>query len=173
MSEQELKHYGVKGMKWGVRRYRKNAGSYTAKGLKKFDSSVDKYDSAKNKLKGSKESGDKTRIKSDKQAVKLAKAQLKKDYKQIKKDRLADQGRELYQRGKTITDNTARNTRNQVAVVVGARVANVLLSNYANTQVGRMASATIGIGGTFVNLMLAQKTASENKKLRAYYAHTR
>ena len=32
----ELKHYGVKGMKWGVRRYQNADGSLTAKGMKRY-----------------------------------------------------------------------------------------------------------------------------------------
>lgn len=32
----ELYHYGVKGMKWGVRRYQNADGSLTAKGVKKY-----------------------------------------------------------------------------------------------------------------------------------------
>ena len=30
----ELCHYGVKGMRWGVRKYRANPGSYTRRGLR-------------------------------------------------------------------------------------------------------------------------------------------
>lgn len=31
-----LAHYGVKGMKWGVRRYRNEDGSLTREGLRKY-----------------------------------------------------------------------------------------------------------------------------------------
>ena len=42
----EIYHHGVKGMKWGVRKYRKNYyGSYTKKGLKRFDESLKNYES--------------------------------------------------------------------------------------------------------------------------------
>lgn len=37
MNEQDyLMHYGVKGMKWGVRRYQNADGTLTAKGLKRY-----------------------------------------------------------------------------------------------------------------------------------------
>ena len=34
--EDELYHYGVKGMKWGVRRYQKKDGTLTSAGKKKY-----------------------------------------------------------------------------------------------------------------------------------------
>lgn len=38
MTENELRHYGVKGMKWGVRRYQNKDGSLTAAGKKRYSS---------------------------------------------------------------------------------------------------------------------------------------
>ena len=34
--DKELKHYGVKGMKWGIRRYQNTDGSLTAAGKKRY-----------------------------------------------------------------------------------------------------------------------------------------
>ena len=34
--QNELSHYGVKGMKWGVRRYQNSDGSLTSKGKKRY-----------------------------------------------------------------------------------------------------------------------------------------
>lgn len=36
MNEHELYHYGIKGMKWGVRRYQNKDGTLTAKGKKRY-----------------------------------------------------------------------------------------------------------------------------------------
>lgn len=35
-NEEVLAHYGVKGMRWGVRRYQKYDGTYTKKGVARF-----------------------------------------------------------------------------------------------------------------------------------------
>lgn len=48
LSPQEyLMHYGVKGMKWGVRRYQNYDGSYTRKGLERYRKAESDYETAK------------------------------------------------------------------------------------------------------------------------------
>lgn len=42
-----LAHYGVKGMKWGVRRYQNYDGTYTKRGLERYQKAEEKYESAK------------------------------------------------------------------------------------------------------------------------------
>ena len=50
LSPQEyLMHYGVKGMKWGVRRYQNYDGSYTRKGLERYRKAESDYETAKSK----------------------------------------------------------------------------------------------------------------------------
>lgn len=77
-----LRHYGVLGMRWGVRRAEKKGGVRTKKKAKVFN---DLY--AKRKVATSKE---------EKKALKL---QMKKAYKDLKRAKLIDKGEKLSKQG--------------------------------------------------------------------------
>lgn len=172
-NKDELYHYGVIGMRWGRRRYANSDGSYTKTGLKVFDSKMQDYDAANKKVKSLK-GGDKKAYREAKGERKLAKKQLDRSYKQLKKDAIADKGKNLYESGKTITGNMSTNAIAQMSIVLGSRIANPIIAKYAKSQkIANIATSTIAIGGTAVNAALAIKTQSQNKKLRAYYSHSR
>lgn len=112
LSPQEyLMHYGVKGMKWGVRRYQNYDGSYTRKGLERYRKAESDYETAKSKAdetRAAYKSGQATRqqVKDAKSAVKTEKRKMENAYEKLKTDKLADEGKKLYQSGKTISGNT-------------------------------------------------------------------
>lgn len=51
MDNNELKHWGVLGMKWGVRRYQNKDGSLTPAGKKRYDKEMDKLKAEEKILK--------------------------------------------------------------------------------------------------------------------------
>ena len=109
----ELYHHGIKGMKWGVRRYQNYDGTYTKRGLARFRKAESDYDSARENYRHIREaskSGGATRqqVKSARQEVKSSKKEMSNAYDKLKTDKLADEGKQLYKSGKTITGNTQK-----------------------------------------------------------------
>lgn len=177
MDSEYLYHHGVKGMKWGVRRYQNYDGSYTKRGLERYNKAQADYDSAKETAAKSKAAyksgtGSRQKYRADKTAVRASREKLAFARSKLKNDYMADEGKKLYQRGKTITDNSRKLMVSQAAISVGANVTSQLIqSKFGNTKAAHISASTIAVGGTTVNTLLAMKGASERKKLRAYYAH--
>jgi hypothetical protein len=185
MDNTELYHYGVKGMKWGVRRYRNYDGSYTKAGLKRYDESLAKYEKADARYKkaksdykaakktGTSTDGMKTEITNAKLNRKTTKQKLEKDYRHLKLDKLGDQGKDLYASGKTITGN--KKTSEMLSTIgsmsVAAAAYNYKTGTLGNRQVTKfLASLGVGaIGAAGVKNVIDE---TQNRKLRAYYSYT-
>lgn len=191
-----ISHHGIKGMKWGVRRYQNYDGSYTRAGMKRYNDSLNKYEKADQRYKNAKASyksakksglstdGMQTEMVNAKLARKTAKNKLEKDYKHLRQDKLGDQGKKLYAEGKTITGNDQ--TTNLLLKIGGASLS-AAAYNAQTGAIDRVVSQALGnIGSKTVNQVLtyagvgasvvggAKKAIdySQNKKLRAYYGHT-
>ncbi|MCD8119747.1 MAG: hypothetical protein LUE29_09780 [Lachnospiraceae bacterium] len=172
----ELYHHGILGQKWGVRRYQNYDGSYTQAGLKRYAKAQTAYEDAKANAKSAKTAykegiGSKESYKQAKAEVKSTKKKMDSEYEKLPQHKKADEGKKLYAQGKTITDNGNHARIAQTAIIVGSGVAQRVLAQSGDQQLATIAPAVIAVGGTAVNAAIYAKTSSENKKLRAYYAH--
>lgn len=174
MGENELYHYGVLGMKCGVRRYQNYDGTYTQKGLNRYRSAEERYKSVREKKKNIKESysdqDKKTKIRELSVEQKRAKKEMKKAYKGLKTDKLADEGKTLYKRGNTIEDVVRKTQLAQATVAVGSGMASLILGNLGNTSLANASIYTL-VGGGVAETILGAIGSRKVKRLRAYYAH--
>lgn len=184
----ELYHHGIKGMKWGVRRYRNYDGSYTKRGLDHYrqteadyNEANSNYKIAKSAYKQTKKYGSATingtKVAVSKNVVKEAKAErkrqkerLSKNYDQLKKDYLGDKGKELYKSGKTITGN-ANKVKIAGLIATGTGVVAKYLSDSGQKDYAKYAIYA-GAGMEAVTLALMAKGAVQDRYLRAYYGHS-
>jgi hypothetical protein len=191
----EIYHYGV-GHKdgghssrypWGsgkegllrrhkLKKYEKKGGSYTQTGLKNYSESKEYYLRKKQEAKDAKtayKAGkmDAREYRDAKYNAKKAKDLNELDYKQLKKDYQGDKGKELYANNVRITSNES--TKAVMAMIsTGAAYVSYTLYNNGNIKAA-MATAAVTTGGNLVAAFMAHKMNSQNKNLRAYYAHNR
>lgn len=165
----ELYHHGIKGQRWGIRRYQNFDGSYTQAGLKRYYNSEKNYQTAKEHYRTTKSnykqgSATKYDVNVAKSDYKMAKQRMNKDYRHLKQDKLGDQGKNLYAQGRRITDNAAVTK----AIVTGTSIATTLLYRFGKEKEAMYtfaAGTAIGIGKSIVD-------EYQNRRLRAFYAHT-
>lgn len=165
----ELYHFGIKGMKWGVRRYRNYDGSYTQAGLKRYDKSMSEYESARSRYKQTKQNkksglASKADVTNARLNMKNKERRLKKDYRHLKQDKLGDQGKDLYSKGKRITYNNSKYYYTQMGIG--------LASKYLADSGNRKLAAQVATAGTAINVGMFVVNEYQNRRLRAYYGHT-
>ena len=158
----ELAHHGILGMKWGVRRYQNFDGSYTKKGLERYRKAETEYYKAKEAFKNGT---------GQKQSVRAAKKELNKAYDHLALDKKADQGKKLYQQGKTISSNNSK-MYTAAKIATGTAAVSTILARNGDYELAALATQ-VGMGISAANVILGIKTESDNRKLRAYYAHGR
>lgn len=186
--ENELYHHGIKGQKWGVRRYQNYNGSYTQKGLARYRDKEAKYGRADRLYKETKrlykaqqkgndlidpKSGkniriDKNVVKEAAQEKRAAKRKMSMQYKQLKRDYRADKGKELYRSGKTISGEQVKASLGIIAAGYGGAA---LANRFLNADKQGLAAATL-VASSATEIALAANYVNRAGKLRAYYGHT-
>lgn len=197
-NQNELRHYGVIGMKWGVRRYQNKDGSYTRAGVARYKKAEANYDSAhaarkraanshnaatykadidktasrkeqrKQRRALRKESYERYKVKRGEE--KEAKKTMNRAYKQLKLDAKADKGAERYRKGETITN------RQSVTNALGASglalyLGSQYLSIMPHTEKFATPMAVAGAASVGASFIKAALDSNGNKQLRAYYSH--
>lgn len=163
-----LEHFGVKGMKWGVRRYRDYDGSYTQAGVKRYNITERRYDDMASKAKQAKadyKAGKITKLEYNqaKSARRDAERDLKKDFARLRNDKLADQGKRMYANNQRITSNIAAPARIWLAKEIAASI----LANSGHID----AATAVSGAGNILAVGKAVSNVHSNRRLRAYYGH--
>lgn len=111
MDNNQLQHWGIKGMKWGVRRYQNEDGSLTAAGIKRYNRDADEkgYDrasgsGARYKVVGEGKKQRNERLNAD--AARYVREDMERE------QRVFNESANLSRNLKTATDASIRNAKN-------------------------------------------------------------
>lgn len=119
MEKNTLAHWGVKGMRWGVRRYQNSDGSLTPAGKKRYDDSHEDYRRAHDKKKVSQMSDRELRERNNR-------LQMEKQYADLTRKKGT---------GKKVI-NTFVSTAGTITAVMGAYATYKTLANKGLDQIG-------------------------------------
>ena len=123
--ENELYHFGIKGMRWGVRRYQNPDGSLTNAGKKRLSeghtSNEENDSSNKSKTKTIKE------MSNDELSQAITRLQLEEKYKSLSPENVS--------KGKKFVDTVANDVLKPAAIDIGKQVAKSLMVKGVNSLV--------------------------------------
>ena len=182
-----LEHHGIKGQKWGIRRYQNPDGTYTKAGIKRYGMNLDINDKsrinvAKIRTGEAKRRLDVAKANNETNYTRLADLQgrVRSAKKNERRMRSVTRGEKLAAKGKTISGNNFK----KELVIVGSVYASRHLTKFLNTRMSELGSigkltpghifvankvalyGTLGLGAAAS--VYAIKKASDNYNLRKY-----
>lgn len=140
----ELQHWGIPGMKWGVRRYQNKDGSLTPAGRKRADKLKDEYSSLTGKRlirkpnsKSTTESKPKTvkEMSDNELREKTNRMRLENDYVRTKND-MQNLNPKKVSRGKAIVNSVANDMLKPAVINIGKQLCSSALAKLANDGFG-------------------------------------
>lgn len=128
--ENELYHFGIKGMRWGVRRYQNPDGSLTNAGkkrLKKGQTSNEKTDSSNKSSTKSSSTKTVKDMSDDELRQAINRLQLEQQYKNLSPKNVS--------KGKKFVDTVANDVLKPAAIDMGKQVAKSLMTKGVNSLI--------------------------------------
>lgn len=154
----DLYHFGIPGMRWGIRRFRASDGTYTAAGRAR-------YHQAKAEYKSAKKSGDYVK-------AGVAKRKVEEAYRDFKKGKVMDKGAKLYKKG-LVVDNldrkvgVARKVQKALLTVGGLGAAYAYKKTGSYKHVAMVGSAAAG--AALVAEVMKRHYANRARSMRTYW----
>lgn len=138
----ELYHYGILGMKWGIRRYQNEDGSLTPAGRRRYGEDLDIKDTnrtniAKIRLGEAKRNYDNARYKENPNHIKVAETRhrVRLAEQNLRSAKTIDKGAKLAEKGQTITGNRMKSLVGYGLAAIGSAA----MTEFLNHRLSKLA----------------------------------
>lgn len=165
----ELEHYGVKGMKWGVRRYQNVDGTYTLAGKERYKETREKLDNARANVKAARKSGSKENLIKAKNERNRAYRENLKARLTLNKAKSIDRGERIDKAGATMFGVKARGVVNAMDIEATRRVGQWIIdSKISNQKVRNLSTTALSAGSLWLQTVNAATTSNMTRDLYNY-----
>lgn len=172
-NQNELYHYGVKGMRWGIRRYQNYDGEYTRAGVRKYEDDLNAYTKKKNEYdRLSKKYGRRSNMaRNAKSQVRALRKTASHDKQMLRNYKVADKGAKLIVKGETVAGHNKKIRRLAFANIAGVASGYAFTNNFIAKNPGEvkkvMAANAILLGASWVSYGALTKLKIEKRQMEA------